>query len=43
MNEDKSVYLFDNREIVLVPEDINPLGAAIQTVNLDRVNVQLCE
>jgi hypothetical protein len=43
LNEDKYVLVVDNREFILVPKDIKPLGVAITTVNLDTVSVKVCE
>jgi len=43
LNEDKWVWKVDTRDLILVPTDISPLWVAIQTVNLDKVEVTVCE
>ncbi len=43
MNEDKNVSIIDSRGFILVPKDIKPLWVAVQTVNLDKVSVEVCE
>lgn len=42
-NDDKNVNIIDNREIILVPTDITPLWVWIKTINLNKVQVKVCE
>lgn len=43
LNEDKRVSIVDNREFILIPTDVKPLWVAINSVNLDKVLVKVCE
>ena len=42
-NEDKKVFFVENWDLILVPKDISPIWVAVKSINLDKINIEICE